>query len=481
MQPGGHGLKPICTEPPGQPMTQETLRCRMSLALAALVCAATVPRATADNWPNWRGPAFNGSITEKKSPARWSRTEGLAWTAPMPGASGATPAVWDDLIFLSSTDDATQTCIALAIDRKTGKERWRTKVVDGVGKDRMSTFSNSSPVTDGERVWFFYGTGDLVCLDVTGRELWRRNIEKDYGQFAFNWTFSSSPVLYHGRLYLQVLQRNVPVNGRGRKDGPNDSYLLALDPKTGKEIWKVIRPADAREESLESFATPTPFKHNGRDELLVIGGDCISGHDVETGRELWRWGTWNPKRITHWRLVPSPTAGDGVVLACGPKNAPIYAVKLGGHGTLDHSNLAWQSYVQPDEDAAATGPSLNNRDVTSDVPTPLYYEGRFYILNGGKKQLISMDPKTGKVFWTGTLAGKEKFECTPTAGGGKIYAMNHAGEVFVVQAGGSEFKLLHSVAMADPDERTLRSSVVPSHGQLLIRTTKNLFCVSGTE
>ncbi len=452
-----------------------------ALVTGVLTVVASPVQVQADNWAQWRGPAFNGSTTEKKLPTKWSRTEGVAWTAPMPGASGATPVVFGDFVFVASTDDTTKTCVAMAFDRKTGKELWRVKAVEGVGRDRMSTFSNSSPVTDGERVWFFYGTGDLLCVDVNGKELWKRSIEKDYGQFAFQWTFSSSPVLYDGRLYLQVLQRNTPVNGRGRKDGPNDSYLLALDPKTGKELWKVLRPADAREESLEAFSTPTPYKHNGRDELLITGGDCISGHDVDTGKELWRWGTWNPKRITHWRLVPSPAAGDGVALACGPKNSPVYAVKLGGNGTLPNSALAWQSYVQADEDAATSGPSLNNREITSDVPTPLYYQGRFYILNGGKKQLFSLDPKTGKVFWSGSLAAKAIFENTPTAGAGKIYAMNHAGEVFVVQAGGDEFKLLHTVAMADPDEKSLRSCIVPSQGQLFIRTTKNLFCVSGTE
>lgn len=458
---------------------QFRLRTFLIAAAAAGILAGAVARA--ENWPQWRGPAFNGSTSEKKLPAKWTRTEGVAWTTPLPGTSGATPVIWDDYVFVASTDDTTKTCVAMAFDRKTGRELWRVKAAEGVGKDRMSTFSNASPLTDGRHVWFFYGTGDLLCLDLKGNEVWKRNIQKDYGQFAFLWTFSSTPLLYDGRLYLQVLQRNTPVDGRGRKDGPNDSYLLALEPKTGRELWKVVRPSEAREESLEAFSTPVPHRHAGRNEILITGGDCITGHDADTGKELWRWGTWNPKRITHWRLVPSPTAGDGVALACGPKNSPVYAVRLGGQGTLANVALAWQSFVQADEDAAAAGPSLNNREISSDVPTPLYYQGRFYILNGGKKQLISMDPKTGKVFWSGALPGRTIFESSPTAGAGKIYAMNHAGEVFVVQAGGDEFKLLHTVSMADPDEKSLRACVVPSRGQLFIRTAKNLFCVAGTD
>ena len=364
--------------------------------LAAVLCLAAFASLRAENWGQWRGPNFNGSTTEKNVPASFSRTENVLWTAPMPGPSGATPVVWGDHVFVSSTDDAAKTCVAIAIDRKTGKELWRVKIADGAGRDRMSTFSNSSPVTDGKRVWFFYGSGDLVCFDMAGKEIWRRNIEKDYGQFCFQWTFSSSPLLYDGRLYLQVLQRDVPVNGRGKQDGPNDSYLLALDPVTGKELWRVIRPSDANAESKESFSTPVPYTHNGRTELLITGGDCISGADPKTGKELWRWGTWNPTRIGHWRLVPSPTAGAGIALACGPKDSPVYAVKLGGKGSLANTDLAWQSFVQSTEDAAKAARSLDNREISSDVPTPLFYEGKFYVLNGAKKKLVCLAPD-GKV------------------------------------------------------------------------------------
>ncbi len=447
----------------------------VNLSLVAGACLALLPSINAENWAQWRGPNFNGSTSEKNIPATFSRTEGVVWTAPLPGPSGATPVVWDDYVFVSSSDDVAKTCVAIAIDRKSGKELWRVKMTEGAGRDRMSTFSNSSPVTDGKHVWFFYGTGDLACFDMAGKEIWRRNIEKDYGQFAFQWTFSSSPLLFDGRLYLQVLQRNKPVNGRGQKDGPNDSYLLALDPATGKELWKVLRPSEAEAESLEAFSTPVPYTHDGRTELLITGGDCISGADPKTGRELWRWGTWNPTRIGHWRLVPSPSAGAGIALACGPKDSPIYAVKLGGNGTLANTDLAWQSYVQTTEDADKAARSLDIREISSDVPTPLFYEGKFYILNGNKKKLICMEPD-GKVVWTGDLKGKGIFQSSPTAADGKIYMMNFAGEVFVVQAGGSEFKLLHTAEMAE-GENTLRAAIPISQGQLFIRTAKMLYCV----
>ncbi len=446
----------------------------MKPILAAALGLAAFTSLHAENWGQWRGPNFNGSTSEKNLPANFSKTENVVWSAPMPGPSGATPVIWGDYVFVASTDDTAKTCVALAFDRKSGRQLWKVKITDGVGRDRMSTFSNSSPVTDGRHVWFFYGNGELVCLDMAGKEVWRRNIEKDYGQFAFQWTFSSSPLLFDGRLYLQVLQRNVPVNGRGNKEGPIESFLLAFDPVTGKELWKVIRPSEAQAESLEAFSTPVPYTHNGRTELLITGGDCVSGADPKTGKEYWRWGTWNPTRIGHWRLVPSPAAGAGIVLACGPKDSPVYAVKLGGNGNLSNADLAWQSYVQNTEETNKAARSLETRELSSDVPTPLFYEGKFYVLNGNKKKLLCLDP-SGKIVWSGDL-GKGNFQSSPTAADGKIYMMNFPGEVFVVQAGGSEFKLLHSTAMGE-SENTLRASIPISQGQLFIRTSKTLYCV----
>jgi outer membrane protein assembly factor BamB len=304
-------------------------------------------------------------------------------------------------------------------------------------------------------------------------KLWDRNV----GPFAFQWTFSSSPLLHDGRLIMQVLQRDVAVRGRGKPTG-NESFLLAIDPATGKDLWRTLRPSDAVAESREAFSTPLPFTHQGRKELVVIGGDAISGHDPANGRELWRWGTWNPTRIGHWRLVPSPTVGGGVILACAPKNAPIYAVKPGAKGTLSYKDLAWQSHVQPTEDAAEAAPTPNERDVTSDVPTPLFYEGKFYILNGTKKKLIRLNPADGKVEWAGDLGGRSVFQSSPTAADGKIYFMNFDADVFVVDAASTEFKLLHTTNFKDAgDDTRHRSSVAIAHGNLYVRTGTKLYCL----
>lgn len=432
-------------------------RTSISLLIAALGLTVS---ATAADWPNWRGPFHNGSTTETGLPETFSKTENVKWVIDLPGRAASTPIVWGDKVFLTSTDEETKSLLVYCLNRADGSTVWRHEVGVGISRDERSNYASPSPVTDGKLVYFFFGNGELLAYDFTGQKVWSRNIQKDYGDFAFQWTFSTSPVLHDGRLYLQVLQRDRPVNGRGRTDGPNDSYLLALNPANGEELWRHIRPADARMESLEAFSTPVPFEFNGRKELLVVGGDCITGHDPATGRELWRWGTWNPTRITHWRLVPSPLPAGSVVLACAPKNSPVYAVKAGLSGTLSDADLAWVS---------------SEREVSSDVSTPLYYQGSVYLLNSDRKTLSRIEPSSGRVIWTGELASRSKFEASPLGADGRIYLMNHEGQVHVVRAGGEEFTLLHQTDMGDEGDRELRPSVIAAHNQLFIRTGRKLY------
>lgn len=430
---------------------------RLPVSLAVLFCATF---AQAENWAQWRGPNFNGSSGESGLPAQFSKSNNIAWRAPLPGPSGATPIIFGDYVFISSVEAEKKLRLALCLDRKTGKVKWQQDMGPGISHDLQSNYASPSPVTDGKVVYFYYGNGELVCFDLEGKKIWARNIQKDYGPFAYQWTYSASPTLFNGKLYVQVLQRDVAVNGRGNPH--NDSYLLALDPKTGRELWKHIRPSDAVAESLEAYSTPIPYTHNGRTELLITGGDCITGHNPDTGAELWRWGTWNPQKNSQWRLVPSPVAGAGVALACGPKNSAVCAVKLGGNGKLPDSQLAWQS---------------TDRDVTSDVSTPLFYKGRFYVANVDKKKMLCVEPASGKVIWASDLPTRARIESSPTAGDDKIYLMDFPGHVFVVSAAGDDFKLLGSAMMGDEGDDKLRSSIAISQGQLFIRTGKNLYCV----
>jgi outer membrane protein assembly factor BamB len=424
-----------------------------------VLMAAAVTQAA--HWPHWRGPAFNGSSEETGLPAKWSKTENLAWTLDLPGPSAATPIIWNSHVFISSTDRRDRALVALAVDRNTGRVLWRHKVADGLSRDDRSNYAAASPVTDGKVVVFFYGNGPLAAYDFDGRQLWQRNLCAEFGDFAFLWTFATSPTLMDGRLIIQVLQRDVPVSGRGRGGAPIESYLLALDPHTGKTLWQHTRPSQAVAESREAFTTPIPFEHNGRKELLVVGGDCLTGHAPDTGEELWRWGTWNPGKIGHWRLVPSPVSGGGVILVCAPKREPIFAIRGGGQGNLAFTDTAWASDRQ--------GP------LTSDVPTPLFYQGDFFVLSDLRKSLSRIDPATGRIKWTVQTPGTAKFEASPTGADGKVYLMNFRADAVVVDAAKGE--VLEVIPMGEPGDDMTRSSIAVSQGRLFIRTNGKLYCV----
>ena len=429
--------------------------------IAVLAVTASTASIHAGDWPQWRGPTFNGFSDEIGLPSDFTLEKGVAWSMATTGPSASTPIIFGEHVFLSSADKDNQTLHAICLQRNSGKVLWEKKVADGLRHDDRSNFSSPSPVTDGKLAVFFYGNGEMVAFDLTGKELWRRNIEKEYGEFACQWTFSSSPLLFQGRLYLPVLQRDQPVHDRGKEGA--ESFLLCIEPTTGKTIWKHVRNTEAQLESRESFSTPIPYEINGKPQILIAGGDMISGHDPVSGSELWRWGTWNPTRIGHWRLVPSPVAGAGIALVCAPKKAPVYAVKPGS-GVLDEKSLAWSS---------------TEKAVTSDVPTPAFAYGDFFVLSDVAKALSRISPD-GTIKWSIETPGRIKYEASPLVADGKVYIVNFNGEVVVV--GANDGKVLHQTSFGTPDDKQTRSMIVASHGQLFLRTDTRLFCIgTGTK
>jgi outer membrane protein assembly factor BamB len=438
------------------------IRMLVALVLAPGALAQSPVRA---DWPNWRGPNFNGSSsTARNLPVTFSPTTNVRWATTLPGPSAATPIVIGDRVFVTAADSESPALLALCLDRKTGAVRWKHAVGTGyrpggegnaIQLDDRSNYASPSPVADGKRVVFFFGNGDLAAFDHAGTKLWQRNIQKDYGDFAFQWTFSSSPQLYRGKLYLQILQRNRPVGGRGKDSA--GSFLLALDPATGKELWRKERPSDAIYESREAYSTPIPHETGSRKELVISGGDVVTGHDPETGAELWRWGTWNDAhREASWRLVPSPVAGSGIVLVCAPKRAPVYATKVGDGG----ATLAWQSETRS--------------PVTSDVPTPLFYNGKFYVLSDVRKSLSCLEPATGAVLWSVSVPGSAMCWASPTGADGKLYLLNLVGTAIVVDA--ATGKILAENRMED-DGSEIRASIAAVGDTLFIRTHNKLYCI----
>jgi len=429
---------------------------------AVLALTLLAISARAGDWPQWRGPSFNGSSDERDLPSKWSRTDNVAWVVKLPGAAAATPVVWQDRVFVSGVDQDKDTLQATCFDRRTGRLLWSHDVATGIRRDHRSNYASGSPVTDGARVVFLYGNGELICFDLDGQTLWTRNLERELGPFAFFWTPGGSPLLYGGTLYIQLLQRDVPVEGRGRADRENQSFLLALDPATGKMLWKRVRPSEAVGETRESHTTPIPIVYKGQAQLLIAGGDALSGHDPQTGKELWRWGDWNPERIQSWPLIASPVAAEGVALVCVPKGQPVYAVHVDRMGTLHESGVAWNT--------------REVRAVTSEVPTPAYYDGDFFVLSDSRRSLSRIAARTGKAKWTIRTPGLTKYEASPLAADGKLYLIDFDGLGAVVDAATGD--VVHTVSMDEPGEgEMVRSSIIAAYGQLFIRTTRRLYCI----
>ena len=441
-----------------------------AVALALLLLAALPRPSTADNWPQWRGPHGNGSSDDTGLPATLGQ-ENILWRTPLPGPSAATPAVWGNRIFLTSTT-ASKDLLALCVNAADGALLWQKKF----GRDRptpINEMATPSPVTDGHTVWFSFGTGLVAACDFEGKELWRRDLEKDFGPLAMKHGFSSSPLLYRGRLYIQVLRRPKPYGDDEPAPAPLDSFLLAVDAQTGKDVFRCVRPAeDADDEAYESYSTPAVREGKDRAEILLFGGNCLSGHDPETGKEFWRY-PYNPHKHSLWRTVPVPVADEDRIYGYMPRQGgPALALKAGGSGTLGADAVAWKT----DETAP-------------DVCSWLLYRGALYMLDGDRRVLSRLDPATGKAVWRGSVTvpgetgqgipfntktvpgGEPVYRASPTAADGRIYCIEEKGNVLTAAAG-DEFKILGWFHLG---EGPCRSSLAIAGGRLYVRTSKALY------
>ncbi len=431
-----------------------------------LAVASTFTTAHAENWPQWRGPSFAGTSSEKGLPTQFSTTDGVKWALDLPGISGATPIVFGDKVFVMSPDAAKEQWL-ICVNRLDGKVLWKRSLAGGMIDKGRGNSTSPSPVTDGKTVWALVGTGQLAAFDMDGKPVWQRDLGKDYGAFNIMWVYGSSPLLFGGKLYIQVLQRT-PADGGypGVTDkGDRESYLLAVDPATGKTLWKHVRPTDAKLESMESYGTPVPHTVGGKTQILVGGGDVLTGHDPETGAELWRGGGINPKRGEWMRLVPSPVSAGDVAFIAGPKQSPAIAFKTDGKGDVTESGKAWAF----------------DEKKTPDCATPAYRDGKLYVFDGDSHTMTVLDAKTGAKVWQKTLEGidkskgKEVFRASPTVADGKIYNLGERGTVVIQNA--EDGAQLAVIPMGSGGPEGVRSSIAVSGGNLFIRTTDKLYCV----
>jgi len=411
------------------------------LIATAVVASATFGVVRAENWPQWRGPTLNGVSAETNLPVRWSPTENIAWKLALPAWSGSTPIVWGDRIFLNVAENGNLSL--WCVDRVKGVVLWKQHVSGGDHREMKQNMSSPSPVTDGSNVWVMTGTGILKGFDFAGKELWMRDIQKDYGRFGLNWGYGSSPLLHEDSLYVQVLHGM-------RTDAP--SYVLRISKANGRTIWRVERPTRARSESPDSYTTPALVRYGNTAELVITGGDVVTGHDLSTGKELWRADGLNPSNDGSYRIVASPFVNGDIIYAPS-RERPMLALKPGGRGDVTTSHLLW---------------SFNNGP---DVPTPVSDGTYVYVVND-RGIMWCLDAKTGKEIYGRQRLRPSTYSGSFVLADGKLYITNEDGLTSVVRAG-PKFELL---AENNFDDYTLSSPAI-SDGQIFIRTTGWLWAV----
>jgi outer membrane protein assembly factor BamB len=413
-----------------------------SLLACVVAGAGFLPPLHAADWPQWRGPELRGASPERGLPVRWSARENVAFKLALPAGGASTPIVAGDRVFLNVADG--DTVQLWAVDRRSGAVAWKRPLGSAAGHaHRKHNMATPSPVADGARLYAMSGNGVLKAFDLTGRELWTRDIQKEYGAFGLMWGYGASPLLHDGVLYVPVLH--------GMKtDDP--SYLLGIDAGTGKTRFRVERPTDAPMESPDAYTTPTVVRKGAAVEIVLTGGDVVTGHDPKTGQELWRASGLNPGREGNYRIVASPVAVGDVVVA-PTRIRPMLALRGFGRGDVTRSARMW-SFDQ--------GP---------DVPTPATDGTLLYVVTD-RGLLFCLDLMSGRVHYGPQRLRVGTYSASPLLADGRLYVTSEDGLTSVIKAGPA-FELLAENAL---DDFTL-SSPVAAGGQIFLRTRGALYAI----
>lgn len=407
---------------------------------AAIVCFVSHQPLSAENWPGWRGPSRNGLSTETQISLHWNAESqgsdsGIAWKTPLPGSGSSQPIVWNDRIFVTSSDGARQeTLHILCLARDSGKILWHQRMWGTAptgfypGKSSMAT---PTPLTDGKRLFTFFGTGDVFCFDLDGHMQWQRSLATEYGEFENRFAHSSSPLLFENTLILQC-------------DHYGLSYLLSLDPETGANRWKTDRP-----ESWLSWSSPqlVPVGKGKTPELVLSGSEKLDGFDPRTGNKLWT------IRGMYRECIPTLVYGRGLAIAVSGPKGPTVAFKPGGRGDVTDSHVAWKV----------------NRN-GSYVPSGILVGDKYFVAEDHGIAMC-VDANAGKVLWQKRLGGD--FTASPIAAGGMVYFTNEAGETVILNAASLTYDELTRNSLGE----AVYSSPAVSEGRLFIRGVKHLYCV----
>ena len=401
----------------------------------------------AADWPAWRGAKGDGITSEKDLPLTWSATENVRWKVALPEPGNSTPIVTGGRIFLTQNVGDRRTL--LCFDRKDGRTLWQAGPTYTKPERTHPTnpYCSASPVTDGDRVIAFFGSAGLWCWDVAGKEQWHL----DLGKQDHEWGYAASPVL-HGDLCILNF-------------GPGpDTFLLAVNKTTGKEVWRVnfppITPKLPRNDGFGaaadgmtgSWASPLIIEAGARTELIMVWPERVAAYDPATGKELWTCGGLNPLIYT------SAMFGEGVVIGSGGYGGSTVAVKAGGAGDVAATHRLWQQ--MRDKQRIGSG---------------IIAGGHLYIINTpGTAQCI--DLKTGKTIWEERLkssGAKGESWSSMVLAGDRIYILNQNSDTFVLRAA-PKFEQLAFNVLGDG---LTNASHAMADGEIFIRTHAHLWCI----
>jgi outer membrane protein assembly factor BamB len=382
---------------------------------------------------------------------KWSKTENVKWRIPLPERGNSTPIVWGERVFL--TQAAGNDRLLMCLHRDDGRLLWKQGVTTREKEPTHETnpYASQSPVTDGERVIASFASDGLFCYDLEGKELWRRT---DLGRQIHIWGAGTSPVIHGDLCFLNF--------------GPGETtYLLAVEKKTGKTVWKhdeetgygkspaADAPASEKRSPntyIGSWSTPVLMTVAGKDQLLMSWPRRLAAHDPTTGAELWRSSGLNPLVYT------SPIYEKEIVVAMGGFGGSAIAVRTGGSGDVTESHRVWHHPRSPQR-----------------IGSGVVYEGHIYIHNDpGTATCLELN--TGRTVWEQRLRGQSAAGqnwSSVMLSEGKCYTINQGGDCFVFRAS-PQFELLSTNPLGEPSN----SSIVPSNGELFIRTHKNLWCIA---
>jgi outer membrane protein assembly factor BamB len=412
----------------------------------------------AGDWPQWRGPNADGVSDETGLPLKWSEGSGVLWKQPLDGPGSSSPAVSAGAVFVTTQEG--DDLFLLKFDAASGRPEWKEKVGRGdtprapIGKKDaeqrrhqkfhpLQNLASPTPAADGEVVIAHFGDGELAAYDYAGKRLWHRNLQDDYGPYSIWWGHANSPILYKD-LVINVCMQDSLADVPG---AVSESYLVALDKRTGERKWKTMRKTKSEAEEGDAYTTPVVRTAGGRKELVVMGGNQLDAYDPDDGRQL-----WHLPGLVGGRTVGGPTAGAGLVFATRGKGGPLLAVKPEGEGDLTDKAVVWT--------------------VTKDAPdscSPVCWKGLlFTVVDAGFAECY--DAHTGDLKWKERLPGE--YKASPVAADGRVYFLNRSGVCTVVAASDKFDKLASNALDGDTN-----ASPAVAGGRIYIRTGKALYCI----